>query len=80
MAFESMLRENKIIYSNASKEGVPAIMQKVSGNTYYNLSKIYDNYHKYETNIDNYNFYINPIAEFLKDYVCINYDMGYDEC
>ncbi len=32
--FKSMLRENKITYSNASKECIPAIMKKASGDTY----------------------------------------------
>lgn len=39
MTFKSMLRENKIMYSSASKEGVPAIMQKVSGDTYTNVKQ-----------------------------------------
>ena len=47
---------------------------------YYNLSKVYDYYNNYDINIDNYNFYIKPIAEFLKDYVDITYDMSYEEC
>lgn len=47
---------------------------------FYNLTKVYDYYNNYGINIDNYNFYIKPIAEFLKDYVEITYDMSYEEC
>ncbi|CEI72584.1 hypothetical protein [Romboutsia hominis] len=47
---------------------------------YYNLSKVYNYYNHYDINIDNYNFYIKPIAEFLKEYVDITYDMSYEEC
>lgn len=47
---------------------------------HYNLSKVYDYYNNYGVNIDNYNFYIKPIAEFLKGYVDITYDMSYEEC
>lgn len=37
LTFESMLRENKITYSNASKECIPAIMKKASGDTYISV-------------------------------------------
>ena len=46
----------------------------------YNLTKVYDYYNNYGVNSDNYNFYIKPIAEFLKEYVEISYDMSYEEC
>lgn len=62
------LESDSIIYLKPPKE------------IYYNLSKVYSYYNNYGVNIDNYNFYIKPIAEFLEEYVDINYDMSYEEC
>ncbi|MGL5713131.1 MAG: hypothetical protein ACRCXT_23630 [Paraclostridium sp.] len=62
------LESHSIIYLSPPKE------------LYYNLSKVYDYYNNYDINIDNYNFYIKPIAEFLKEHVDISYYMSYEEC
>lgn len=43
LTFKSMLRENKITYSNASKECIPAIMKKASGDTYISVKRELDN-------------------------------------
>lgn len=35
--FETVIRENKTIYANAPEEGIPVVLQKVSGDTYKNI-------------------------------------------
>lgn len=53
---------------------------KYPSEIYYNLTKVWSYYNTYERDFDNYNYYIGPIAEYLKDYAEINYDMEYYDC
>lgn len=56
------------------------ISPKYPKEIYYNLTKVWDYYHNYGKKVFDYSYYIEPIAEFLKDYVKINYDMEYYDC